>query len=858
MSVLCRSRLTWLLAALAVATALVVPPSSNAEAEECRGFTHTTPYQGEGSCSADQTTKASSRYSLAGGCYALRSESRGRFVAQRGGGYGASASTVSGAEPFRMQATDLGKYLLYGKDRDFLAAGALGQVVSDDKPSDSADWTVQGRRGGFTLFNRESERFLAVSDRGELVTSGTGEPFTFAPAAGCPAYPEVEVNASGAPSTGPVEYGEVSGLIDAHMHHMAFEFLGGRAHCGRPWHRFGAPYALVDCPDHQPNGAGAILENTVSYGNPAGTHDTDGWPTFEGWPHHASLTHEQSYYKWLERSWRGGLRVFVNLLVENEVLCELYPLKKNSCDEMKSARLQAKRMHQLEDYIDAQNGGPGEGWFRIVRNPFQARKIINQGKLAVVMGMETSKPFGCGRFMGEPTCTAEQIDGQVDEFHRLGVRQVELVNKFDNAFTGVAGDSGETGAVTNTGNFYDTGRFWDFETCEDPEHHDRSPTAVEYHNEDAIIANGIEALLPPGAAPVYPESPHCNKLELSELGEHALDQVMDKEMIFDPDHMGVYARQQALDHVESERYSGVVSSHSWSTDDALPRIYKLGGVVTPYAGSSESFVEQWRRVRKYHSGRQYFGFGYGADMNGFGSQGGPRGANAPNPVTYPFRSFDGKVTFKRQRSGKRTYDINTDGVAHYGLYPDWIEDLRMLAGKKIIRDMGRGPEAYLQMWERATGVERVRCKTWDGNFTNRGLGELLRLDDRPKPVLLRAGQPVRRTRAWQWCARNTAGGEARERGIAAVFTEQDRVGLALSAMLGHEAAGIGPGTSIAKVRRSAQQVGPDLWVRAAGSRGSRFVFVMRDGRVQSVGVATAAVANDSASLRRYVERAGVR
>ena len=58
----------------------------------------------------------------------------------------------------------------------------------------------------------------------------------------------------------------------------------------------------VDCPDHEPDGAGAVGENTLSYGNPVGTHDTRGWPTLKDWPHHASLTHEQSYYKWLERS----------------------------------------------------------------------------------------------------------------------------------------------------------------------------------------------------------------------------------------------------------------------------------------------------------------------------------------------------------------------------------------------------------------------------------------------------------------------------------------------------------------------------------------------------------------------------
>ena len=49
-----------------------------------------------------------------------------------------------------------------------------------------------------------------------------------------------------------------------------------------------------------------------------------------------------------QRAWRGGQRIFVNLLVENEVLCELYPLKKNSCNEMDSARLQAKRGGPLE------------------------------------------------------------------------------------------------------------------------------------------------------------------------------------------------------------------------------------------------------------------------------------------------------------------------------------------------------------------------------------------------------------------------------------------------------------------------------------------------------------------------------
>jgi hypothetical protein len=47
------------------------------------------------------------------------------------------------------------------------------------------------------------------------------------------------------------------------------------------------------------------------------------------------------------------------------------------------------------------------------------------------------------------------------------------------------------------------------------------------------------------------------------------------------------------------------------------------------------------------------------------------------------------------------YDVNTDGVDHYGLYPDWIEDLRLVAGQGIVDDMANGAEAYLRMWARA-------------------------------------------------------------------------------------------------------------------------------------------------------------
>jgi len=802
---------------------------------------------------------ADNRYSLVKGCFALRSELTGRMLVKAGGGYAATAAGANGAEAFRMQATDLGRYLFYGTARDFLALAGDG-IEPAAAPSNDSDWTVREDGAAFTVQNDFAGRQLAVGDGGVVIavpagSAGDAGRFSFVEADGCPRYPEVELNVRGRPWTGSPAYGETTGLWEAHMHGMAFEFLGGEAHCGQPWHRFGAPYALVDCEDHYPNGCAAVLEN-VLFGNPARCHDPVGWPTFKDWPHHRSLTHEQSYYRWLERAWMGGMRLYTNLMVENRVLCEVYPYKRNGCNEMDSVLLQIKRIHEMQDYIDAQAGGPGKGFFRIVTNPFQARKVINRGKLAVVLGLEVSEPFDCRLRFDNPTCDSAQIDAWLERLERLGLRQFELVNKFDNALTGVAGDAGTTGTFTNTGNFYATGRFWDLETCEDPDNADRSPLAIEDHNEDQIIANGFDALLPPGAAPVYGPPPHCNARGLSPLGEHAIRELMRRGMIFDPDHMSVRARNAALNLVESRDYSGIISSHSWSTPNAFPRILRLGGVIAPSTDEADHFIEKWQEVRDDRAGRQYFGLGYGADQNGFASQPGPREGGS---VSYPFRSFHGNLRLDRQRSGERVFDINSDGVAHYGLYPDWLEDIRAAGGKRTVRDLARGAEAYLQMWERAEGIEGVRCDQWRQRFlTPRGLPRRVALGSRPKRVLRRAGQPVSRTRAWRWCANTRSTGGASKQGpkqkVVAVFSKRGRVALVQSTLRKHRAAGIRPGMPASVLRGSSRRLGGALWVRDAGRR-SRFVYGVRGGRVDFVAVGTASATASATKLRRHLSLA---
>jgi hypothetical protein len=784
---------------------------------------------------------ASSRYELVNGCYGLRSESRGRLVATDTG-------------PFRMQATDLGRYLLYGRKRDFLT-GSGDRVEAAPRPTAAADWRVEVDGDAFKLTLPSANRALATSSAGDLVLVATPQAgrFTFQRAEGCPAFPEIDVNATGTPGGNPIGYGEVSGFLEAHMHWMAFEFLGGDAHCGRPWHAWGVEQALVDCPDHYPNGSTAVLENALAGGGRP-THDPVGWPTFKDWPAYNSLTHEQSYHRWVERAWRGGLRLYVNLLVDNGVLCEVYPYKRNGCDEMATIRLEARRLDELQDYVDAQNGGPGKGWLRIVRDPFEARRVINQGKMAVVLGIETSRLFNCRISNDVPSCDRAMVDRELDAVYRMGVRQMELLNKFDNAFSGVAGDSGAFGVVVNNGNRYETGRYWQLGSCANSQDTDNPQFG---YPRDALLANGLAALLPPGSAPVYPDPPHCNTRGLTDLGDHLIRGMMRKGMIFDPDHMSVLARQQALNLIESRNYPGVVSSHSWSTKDAYRRIGALGGVLAPASKGTVGFLRDWREYRTYRSPKHYWGMGYGADQNGFANQGPPRANNQANPVKYPFKSFDGKVTFDRQRSGQRVYDVNRDGVAHYGMYPDWIEDLRIIGGPEIVKDMARGAEAYLQMWERAVGVPPVECRNLRGIFTGGGANRL-RLNATTEQALRSGGQPRARGRTWSWCVKAPNADVNPKAKAVAVFTPGERVGLIGSTAPGHKARNVGTGRPARALRGLARRFGTaDVMTRRLRG-GVRLVWGIRRGRVRYVAVASPEVARTPARLRAYLKLAGLR
>ncbi len=232
--------------------------------------------------------------------------------------------TVGRGDPkarFYLQPTQLGRFLLQDQDGQVMSAGNGDGVTRQPKPRarsvfaidryrDSRDAWIRSARGGGSL---------GTAAHGSLVLrKGNRASVRLRPAHGCKRFPEAPLQAHGKPHSPLNPNGTVFGFADSHLHITANFRAGGRVIDGEPFDRFGIPRALGrDAHNHGPDGSEDVTGNLLRTGLPFGTHDTHGWPTFKGWPVHDTNTHQQTYYRWLQRAWKAGERVVVAQTVED-------------------------------------------------------------------------------------------------------------------------------------------------------------------------------------------------------------------------------------------------------------------------------------------------------------------------------------------------------------------------------------------------------------------------------------------------------------------------------------------------------------------------------------------------------------
>ncbi|MGH6644895.1 MAG: hypothetical protein ACRED3_19595, partial [Bradyrhizobium sp.] len=325
------------------------------------------------------TPSADNRYSLANGCFVLKATANKSYAVKNDdGSYAASAADADAAEPFFMKPTGLGKYFFYTKDTQFISAGSQHAVSSVAKPDDSVVWTIdKDDAGAFSIVSDTTGESLSVNDAGKLALAAAGDKskFSFESGSGCTDYPEMPVGIIGRTYKGRGVDQPVIGYADAHTHMaMASELSDGSGHVGpsaagvvygQMFNRFGVPEALANCEAfHGPDGIkdAQWLIGGTGLGSP---HETKGWPTFVDWPKVPNYTHQAMYYKWVERSYIAGQRLMVNLGTNIQALCSVGSLTFGTlgadCNDMSIGLKQLHYAYEMQDYVDAQEGGPGKG-----------------------------------------------------------------------------------------------------------------------------------------------------------------------------------------------------------------------------------------------------------------------------------------------------------------------------------------------------------------------------------------------------------------------------------------------------------------------------------------------------------------
>ena len=366
---------------------------------------------------------------------------------------------------------------------------------------------------------------------------------------------------------------------------------------------------------------------------------------------------------------------------------------------MDSLRLQVQRLNEMQDYIDAQAGGPGKGFFRLVTSPEEARQVMANGQLAVLMGTEASETFDCGL---ADNCDTAKIESGLNELHDLGVRVIYPAHKFDNQLSGSRVEDG----LINVGQFLASGRFFETKECDPDTKGNHFTNGFPIIGDIPVIREILNAA---GINPEYDETiEHCNIHGLTDLGVYLVNRMIDKKMLVDFDHLSADAATSVMNITEARNYSGIVSTHSWMNeagDGGLHlntiRLIQAGGFVAPYNKNATALDgEISSRLYEVELTVYLNGVGFGTDMSGLCGQAGPRDDVGANPLEYPYTSEFGLV-FDKQVSGNRVFDLNQDGIAHYGLVADHLQDIREQASSRVYEAVMNSAEAYLQMWERA-------------------------------------------------------------------------------------------------------------------------------------------------------------
>lgn len=446
-----------------------------------------------------------------------------------------------------------------------------------------------------------------------------------------------------------------------------------------------------------------------------------GFPDFKEWPKYNSLLHQQMWIDWIKRAKEGGLRVMVALAINSHAMADAAETS-GANDDYASMNKQLYAMKALfSRHTDFEE---------IAYTSADLRRIVTAGKLAVILGIEMDN---IGNFYSpadpkgasyNPNPTEAEIRSEIDRLFNLGVRYIFPIHLTNNIFGGTAIYVDQF----NIANKYNTGSAFVPEVVSSStgiEYKLQSPFTAIRQNAAAGLAMFISGpVLPPAIMPDNPSNYPTyiplplsgqgdrNSMGLTSKGGIAIRYMMQKGMLIDIDHMSERSVSAVLDMATLYNYpvnsghngfrgmTGVnkATNENGRTDAQVQKIYSLGGMMgIGHGGHSTNFVNCYRYGLTLSGGQP---FAIGTDVNGLFPLPAP-------PMQAPFGPFNPmeRITYgpsiTKCITGVKIWDFNEEGMAHYGLLPDYIESCRKVGMTTAEQNaFFSSAERFAQMWEK--------------------------------------------------------------------------------------------------------------------------------------------------------------
>ena len=494
---------------------------------------------------------------------------------------------------------------------------------------------------------------------------------------------------------------ELTGYVDMHCHPRDDLAYGTELFYGCPYGDISV--ALSNCKaDHSRNLLRAVLAQQTEQQNSKTWKDGKvGYPDFATWPSWCSILHQQMWVDWIERAHKeGGLNIMVALAVSNHCIGSAAKCKGPDDEEQVMLNL----IQGIKDLVAHST------FMEIALTPQDVRRIVANGKLAVILGSEMDNwgnfysPADHYKANFNPTPSNQQIQAELDKLWDLGLRYIFPVHLSNTVF----GGSALIMSTLNVANKFATG----IEFI--PEQVSTKESGIAFHLENPGVGLNPVAkmfmplLLPKNVNPgrkgnysfwdTLPGYGHRNSIGITDRGRFALNYMMKKGFMIDIDHMSEKMANEVLDMALANDYP-VNSGHDSPRGDAgnengrtlkqYAQLKQVGGMIgTGHGANASDFVKTYRQVTQIMG---YTHVAIGTDVGGFSA--------LPQRDTSIRVVYDN--TFTRCKTGNRTWDINTDGVAHYGLWPDYIRSWQM-AGmtaqeKQVFMSSA---EHFTEMWEK--------------------------------------------------------------------------------------------------------------------------------------------------------------